>query len=225
MSLFPCFATLSKLTSQSSSYFTLSANFHNIVTEKAPLRCQKKRAKEKEKNNLVACELIQVWTNRELPGDHEPPCSSAAAAAEKRAQKLWLKRWKERSDRATHYPTADMSFQQPLREKIIVVKQYFPPCLSVRPVCAVVVLWQWVKAAHIRNLTPSYGRKSDVQSYWCTLTVLYLHRRCEGAAPCAVTSGEGNMDIFLIGGTAVQSEVCPSVQCQTFKPSDFATIQ
>lgn len=61
-STFPLVLYLSKLTSQSSSYFTLSANFHNILTEKKFPPTQR-NTKEMGKKKIVACELIQIWKN------------------------------------------------------------------------------------------------------------------------------------------------------------------
>ncbi len=110
-------------------------------------------------------------------------------------------------------------FPQTLWKKMIVAKHYFPP---LRSMCCVALLWQWANAVHTTNLTPSYGQNSDVQSYW------RIHEHCTiSAQPLGVgvslpddVSDKGKMNIFLIGGTKVQSEFCPYVQCQTFKPSD-----
>lgn len=99
--------------------------------------------------------------------------------------KLWVKA--EGADWPTDWlSNRRYEFPQPLWEKIIVVKQYYPP---LRSTCSVVLLWKRAKMVHIRNLTPSYGQNSDVQSHWCTpSTALYLHSRSEWASPSAMMS-------------------------------------
>lgn len=91
----------------------------------------------------------------------------------------------------------------------------FPP---LRSMCCVPLLCKWAKTVHIRNLTPSYGQNSDVQSSWCKHGhLLYLHRHWEWASPCGGDVAERGITISLIGGTRNQSESCPSVRCQTFR--------
>ena len=129
----------------------------------------------------------------------------------------------ELTDRLTIQPQIWVSTSHYERKGSLPISDISP---LLRSVCCAALLWKWAKTVHIRNVTPSYGRNSDVQSYLCT------HEHCTiSAQPPRVgvtlpgdVSAERKMKILLIGGTTVQSKLCPHVQCQTYKLNDFTGL-
>ena len=111
--------------------------------QRKKLSVTKEKEQKRKKKYLVACELIQVWRNQELPGDHEPPCCWAEEAKLQVWAKVtnWATDWL--SKHRYEFPTATMG-------ENYCCQAIFPP--PVRSMCSVVLLWKWAKTGAYKKL-------------------------------------------------------------------------